>query len=308
MTKAKMLGIKVGAFVSTDDIKNAHVSEAVTDFNNGALWCDVYSKDATLEAKGYEGITEIEVESAYNDSWLPITISITGKKPVALSYRNGKDGFKDYAASLFLGCRNSGKNGRTDYGAGYGNPNNVPYSLSRFKSLDSTSRWYDDAKVDNSFATRLSTLSSDIDATMQNGGWYSNFTHWHQYVSGGHIEWAEAYLNMLAAKNNNNEIAFCGFGEAVAYLVYRSIVTKAVMFAPVASPNTLKIQLETIDTFGIDTDLLQVPISIRFTTIGTPLAGKSIKSNCNLISEGNGSYVVEIPYSAYPSAIIEEDV
>ena len=66
------------------------------------------------------------------------------------------------------------------------------------------------------------------------------------------------------------------------------------------------VSIDGINTTSIDTDLLQIPISIKFSTVGTPLAGQTIRSNCNLISLGNNQYIVEIPYAEYPGAIIEK--
>lgn len=112
---------------------------------------------------------------------------------------------------------------------------------------------------------------------------------------------------MLAELNEDNDICFAGYGEATAYLVYRQMITRAVMYSPNAHRSTqLFIRLEAQNTLGIDTALLQVPISVKFSTVGTPLAGKTITSDCNLINLGNGDYIVEIPYTGrFPYAIIK---
>lgn len=79
------------------------------------------------------------------------------------------------------------------------------------------------------------------------------------------------------------------------------------MYSPKKYSNSqLIIRLETVNNLGIDTDLLQVPISVKFSTVGTPLAGQSIKSNQNLINLGNNQYIVEIPYNEYPAALMEK--
>ena len=78
------------------------------------------------------------------------------------------------------------------------------------------------------------------------------------------------------------------------------------MYSPIKYHDThIVIMLEAKNNLEIDTDLLQIPISIKFSTIGTPLAGKTIKSNCNLINLGGSNYIVEIPYNEYTCAVIE---
>lgn len=311
MALAKARNIKVGAFASYYELNHANINIAQNDKNNGYLWVDEYSLCPSLYDKitHYESPTEQEFISAYNSELLPNFISVFGKKPVALSYSYGQEGFRNAVCPLYLGARNSAYNGNTDYGVGYGKPSDKDYSFTRYCSKVGTTRWYDYAKVHgNDFAGSLSLLSSDIDTTMQNGGWLNNFTHWHNYWQDHNEQWAETYLNLLQTKNVNDQIYFAGYGEAVAYLVFRQMITRAVMYSPLRHHNTqLIIRLETSNMLGVDTDLLQIPISIKFSTIGTPLVGKEIKSNCNLIAKGGEDYIVEIPYNGrFPYAIINE--
>lgn len=310
MALAKARNIKVGVFASYYELNHANINIAQNDKNNGHLWVDEYSLCPSLYDKitHYESPTEQEFISAYNSELLPNFISVFGKKPVALSYAYGQEGFRNVVCPLYLGARNSAYNGNTDYGVGYGNPSDKDYSFTRYCSKVGTTRWYDYAKVHgNDFAGSLSLLSSDIDTTMQNGGWLNNFTHWHNYWQDHNEQWAETYLNLLQTKNVNDQIYFAGYGEAVAYLVFRQMITRAVMYSPLRYHNSqLIIRLETSNTLGVDPDLLQIPISVKFSTLGTPLMGKEITSNCNLISKGGEEYIVEIPYiGQFPFAVIK---
>lgn len=303
MSYANNLSIKLGVFwgmSGTSEYKDI----ALPYVNSGMIWIDAYSNPNG--ASSLDQVTQ-EAYEEQRDSLLQRIGNWFNIRPVAMSYGYGNTSYADWAIEDFLACRNSDRNGGTPYGTGYGNPNNIAYSKSYFKSKASTSRWYDDAKADSSFATRLQQLSTDVIATKQNGGWYNNFTHWHNVISDGNLQAYKDYLDLLASLNENNDIYFAGYGEAVAYLVYRQIITKAVMYSPNSdAANKLVIRLETINNLGIDTDLLQVPISVKFSTIGTPLAGQAIRSDCNLISLGSGQYIVEIPYAKYPAAVIEK--
>lgn len=300
-------GIKVGFFARYDDLYSTNFGKVKALLDAGKLWLDEYSWSPELSAKisGGQTITPEEFLQSYEDTLLPPFINVLGKKPVCLSYSYGNQTFKDGVCPTYLGARNSGYGmAGTDYGVGYGSPNNVPYSFGDYKARSSTYRWYDNAKGDSSFAAKLAIVSAKIDETMLNGGWFSNFTHFDDMLSDGNEEYAVDYYELLESKNQNNEIWFAGYGEAVAYLVFRQLVTKAVMYAPVNEPDTLVIRLDARNTLGVDTDLLQIPISVKFSTVGTPLAGQTIKSNRNLIPLGSGEYIVEIPYSDFPVAKI----
>ena len=310
MGLAKARDIKVGCFMLLSSPVEDTGGFIKTDYENGKLWLDAYSLAPNISTKITNGqtITQAEWNEAYLSYIYPNFKGFVGKKPVALSYSYGNVTFKDYV-SQFLGGRNSAYEGNTDYGVGYGTPNNQSYSFSRFCSKTGTTRWYDYAKTQgNDFSGSLAQVSAKIDETLLNGGWLNNFTHWHNYWQDGNEQWAETYLNLLQTKNANGQIYFAGYGEAIAYLVYRQLITRAVMYSPVQNQTTqLIIRLQVDNTLGIDTDLLQVPISIKFSTSGTPLFGKTLTSNRNLISLGSGDYIVEIPYTGrFPYAIINE--
>lgn len=307
-TMAKARNIKLGCFADVYSPVSDPNGVILSDYKNGKVWFDVYSYTPELATKISTGqvITQQEWNNAYNTELLPNFVAFFSKKPVGLSYSYGNDTFKDYV-SQFLGARNSGFNGNTDYGVGYGTPDNMPYSYARFCSKQSTSRWYDQAKNDGTFAEQLQIVSAKIDETILNGGWYNNFTHWHNYYSDGNQQWAETYLNLLQSKNVNGQIYFAGYGEALAYLVFRQIITRAVMYSPVQKRLTqLIIRLETQNALNVNTELLQVPISVKFSLVGTPLAGMNIQSNRPLYSLGNDDYLVEIPFSQFPYAVIEK--
>lgn len=310
MALAKERGVKVGVFASYSDMSNSSIQLAIDDYNNGDLWIDEYSLCPSLQEKitNYESPTEQEFITAYNTELLPAFVNTFGRKPVALSYSYGVTGFNGAVCPLYLGGRNSAYNGDTDYGIGKGLPNNRPYSFSNFRSKVGTTRWYDYAKTQGSdFSGSLAQVSAKIDETLLNGGWFNNFTHWHNYWQDGNEQWAETYLDLLQTKNANNQICFAGYGEAVAYLVFRQMITRAVMYSPLQHHNTqLIIRLETSNTLGVDAELLQVPISVKFTLVGTPLAGMDIQSKWPLYPLGNDDYLVEIPFSRFPYAIIEK--
>lgn len=303
MAYADNLGIKLGVFwgMSTN---STYRDLALPYVNRGMMWIDAYSNPEGANPNTQQ-VTQ-EAYEAQRDALLQRIGDWFNIRPVAMSFGYGNTTYADWAIEDFLACRNSNSYGETPYGVGYGDPNNIAYSKSYFKSKASTSRWYQEARADSSFTTRLQQLSNDVLATKLNGGWYNNFTHWHDVIADGNLQTFKDYFDLLASLNINDDIYFAGYGEAVAYLVYRQIITKAVMYSPNSdAANKLVIRLETINNLGIDADLLQVPISIKFSTAGTPLAGKTLTSDRNLVSLGGGDYIVEIPYTGrFPCAII----
>ena len=306
MGLAKARNIKMGAFLTYSDFQNFPF--ILDDYRSGKIWFDIYSQTPAPELLlDEETATEENYDNYYHSVWKPSFLSGIGLPPTAISYRIGLTYFEDYVPKYFLAGRNSAVNNNTDYGVGYGNPNNIPYDKDTFKSKRNTLRWYDAIEHTGEIEQELQIVSDLIDATKANGGWIRNFMHWHNPYDAGHQDWVVRYLDLLASKNSDNSIYFAGFGEALAYLAFRQIITKVVMYSPLHHQTTqLIVRLETNNNLGINSDLLQVPISVKFSTIGTPLEGQAIKcKGRNLIGLGNNQYIVEIPYERFPYAMIE---
>lgn len=309
----KERNIKGSVFAAYSDFSNT--PQIVTENEEGNIWTDIYSQTPAPELLlDPDTATEQNFDAAYYNVWLNAFEQYLGNKPYSISYRTGKYYFSEWIRKYFIGGRGSELTGDTDYGIGCGLVNGLPsqkgYSFDNAEVISNTLRWYDNAMGyyggSGNVDTELNKVANLIDSTMAltNGGWIRSFVHWHEYVRDNHLEWAERYYDLLAAKNQNNDIYFSGFGEALSYLAYREMITKVVMYSPIHNPNQLAIRLETKNVLGLSRELLGVPISIKFSTIGTPLEGRTITSECNLISLGSGQYIVEIPFNDFPLANI----
>ena len=289
---------------------------------NGVIWPDLY-----FFPIDYYDYSEQSVMAAWNIEQ-PWFIEQFGRKPNFIDFSQGnltyKDYLKDYLMSYFgYSPMSSLPQSNTNYGIGVGNPNNIPFNS--FYPLNINDRVLDRAmtELNEDYATTIANMATLIDNTLllPNGGITFDFNHWHDVIEmdynsdgtpkAGRNDKAlnafKSYIDMLVSKNANDEIYFAGCGEAAAYLAYRSMISKAVMYSPTGFEDSrLVIRLEALNVFSIDTDLLQIPISIKFSTTGTPLAGQTIRCENNLISLGNNQYIVEIPYSEYAGAVIEK--
>ena len=325
--------IRVGAYFDSDGNGTTRPSssylgpDVMAQIDANVIWPDLY-----FYPSPYSDNTE---EGALRGAsiLIPWFIEKFERKPNMFDFSAGVMSYKQYVAHLTLGCDSSSiDRNKTDYGVGVGNPNNVPYTQSRYYPRYLNARVLDSGRLNNEdYATYINDVAELIDTTLAlpNGGLIVNFHHWHDLLYldyerypdengnpvpiAGRNDYAiengfKPYFNMLAQKNSNDEIYFAGFGEAVAYLVYRQCITKAHMYSPNKHANEqLIIRLEVPNSLNIDTDMLSVPISVKFSTVGTPLENQSIKCDaCNLVSLGSNQYIVEIPYSEYAGAVIEK--
>lgn len=143
--------LKGGIFLSLEDLRSGYMSVVLED--EKTIWLDQYSSiyPSALEIilsklhlmRKNKIILRQYWELYYAEELLSSFQKATGRKPVALSYSYGNDSFKDYLTT-YLGARNSGVSGNTSYGTGCGN-RQEPYQQERFRSRESTIRWYDSA-------------------------------------------------------------------------------------------------------------------------------------------------------------------
>lgn len=299
----------------------------------GVIYPDLYFYPQPYQSNPNNYTSEM-IENTWN-RLLPWFKQQFGVRPIAVDYSSGQGRYyrdNPILVENLLCCDDSLTDlNKTDYGVGVGNPNNVPYSRSRYYPRYMNSRVLDYARVHindypeekDAYEYYINQMANLIDATLAlpNGGFIMNFHHWHDLVLmdynrdgtpiTGRNDYAinngfKPYIDMLCQKNANDEIYFAGYGEAVGYLVYRQLIYKAVMYTPNSNQNCLIIRIETRNTLNIKPEILSVPISIKFSTANTPLSNCSIKSDKNLISLGNNQYIVEIPFERFPSALIEK--
>lgn len=301
MPYAKEKGIKLGVFASPGNLNSTFFEDVVKeDLAKGHVWLDSYPFASSLSDKlsdpTHPKIEDEEWLNAYNDEILPIFQLKVGITPSAMSYCYANDTYQDIAITKFLGCRNSNIRQNTDYGFGFGQPNNLEYNINNFKSRASTMRWYPEGVGGEAALTGINNMSSLIDETITNGGWINNFTHWHRIFEEDRI-YMYQYLDMLAEKNVNDEIWFCGYGEALSYLVYRDSIKDIAMYSPLENPNILKICVLKGNKYNVNVEAINTPVSVKFSTKGTILEGKNITCKDNIISIGDEWYIVDIPFS-----------
>lgn len=114
-----------------------------------------------------------------------------------------------------------------------------------------------------------------IAETKNNNGWINNFTHWHNVVRDGNLSQYAKYIRMLAEMNAAGDIAFCGYGEALAYMVFREAIE---MVEASIECDRLRIILHCNSKLPIDYDLLLIPITVR-------------------VFYGEKEWLVDIPYA-----------
>lgn len=291
--------IRAGAYIGR------HVQEDSWDITDcektGAIRCDVY-----YNRNGVPGTTEEERMTEVTN-WFR---KLTGRYPSALSFGLGVN-YSPWSIDFFLSGRNSSV-GSTSFGVNdevfLGWPQ-LSYTRSNYSNKPSTIRWSDGLGAGSSGQGSWGNLSwSQVEATVQttaeNRGWMQNFTHWHDLRGGkSPIPANVLYMQDQFYQTVKNKVASlgasmhtCSPGEAIEYMVFRSLIKKVSCYTFALEPTAIGIAIE-VDGLFLQ-QAINTPISVSVDLNGSHLSGKNIKAsnNCNILRLGDNKYIIEVPF------------
>lgn len=154
-------------------------------------------------------------------------------------------------------------------------------------------------------AQTIDAVIADVKITYANRGFYNDFCHWHMLEDRYRVtrlqykDYIDALANItIDGVNVSDNIHFCGFDEAMEYMVARMMLKKISCYTPLESPNEVHI----VGYFNNNVsprfrmDCINTPITIKVDLTNTPLAGQAIAVNYGqVVSLGNNIYLVELP-------------
>jgi hypothetical protein len=254
--------------------------------------------------------TPLGFSDTVSDAHKNYIYSKIGFYPSTLTYGWGNDSGKNVLIGKFLGGRNSLEfygSTPTDAETTFGNYNTKYYgypnkqlTIYNLISKNNSSRWLDiinPAWYNQTIEVADAYLTSEINKTIINKGWFNNFIHWQNANVGqlGH------YFNLI--NNIYSNVWKCSYDEIVEYYWYRQLISSLTI------TNTTNSVIVTINKMTIpdyvDPLLLQTPISIVVDLSKSQLRNKSVvSSNCVGIKNlGSNKYVFDIPFE-YDNFII----
>lgn len=257
----------------------------------------VYGFDFANGQKGSADLQELIPMVEDIEGWF---VGLAGRKPSAISYRNGVAPSWGLYAPYYLAARNSNSGGVTAWGQGKeGNWLGTPQTPTNRKQrmyMNSSIRWAD---VGND-TTANSQLVDLINAVKTNKGFFNNFVHDHSTT---HAR-LNSLFSLVDETIGETFMWRTSYGEAMQYFWFREMAERAVA---TIDGNDVLVWVEYKDSFkgtytdGIPNDVLLdriiTPLSVKVDLSGTPLAGKSIKSSGGgIISLGNDQYIIDVPF------------
>lgn len=324
VTKINGVEVSIG---SSKILRQPNIGVQMYEFSNGRYG---WSSEGVFAPTN--GIEVIKLQE-YIIDWY---YSVFSRYPSAMSYRNGRNEGRYMDVAFYLQCRNSSTgmwndiaNAPTWYGKDangnyLGNPQQ-DINRALLSDRPSSTRWWDWVDNITPLATKTQALNAVKDIltlTLTNGGWQNNFTHWHSSANSAKEELKinsyDNYFSALKSVIGNQLVHFCNYGEASEYLTFKSCIEKVSAYAKgdkVGVAVSIKdifydeILPENLLSGKLPYSRVKTPISIEVDLSNTVLANKAIKTNYSKpVSLGDNKYIIEIPFPANNSSIIEIEI
>lgn len=266
--------------------------------NHGQQMYDVsggeYGYDVTNDVMGGSELAE---SNGLAESMVSYYETVLGRKPTALSYRNGRNEGAAFLVPYFLSGRNSDASysgdSRTLYGYNLGLPAATNVTRMGMINTPPSTRWYDmghNLPADN-------YSRQEITKTIANHGWLNNFIHYHSAT----LDYVNRYFRLVDSTIDTHFVWRAGYGEAMEYMWQREVVRKVIALE---TDDTVRVFValdgeKCEDTItGVDTrmlfDRIKTPVSLVIDLAGTALEGQHVKSRKGkLLPLGDDKYILD---------------
>ena len=144
--------------------------------------------------------------------------------------------------------------------------------------------------------TAINNAKYALQQTINNNGWYNDFSHWH---------WAELYGDknqfeqlMIEFKTLLNGINYISLGasEAIEYMWLRKQFKRGGLYQ---DGNELVLLSEVINNNDLPYSVINSTLSVQIDLIGTILENKDITSNVDILKVADNTFIIQVPYSKY---------
>ena len=144
--------------------------------------------------------------------------------------------------------------------------------------------------------TAINNAKTALQQTINNNGWYNDFSHWH---------WAELYGDknqfeqlMIEFKTLLNGINYISLGasKAIEYMWLRKQFNRGGLYQ---DGNELVLLSEVINNNDLPYSVINSTLSVQVDLTGTILENKEITSNADILKVASNQFIVQVPYSKY---------
>lgn len=144
--------------------------------------------------------------------------------------------------------------------------------------------------------TAINNAKSALQQTINNNGWYNDFSHWHwAELYGDKNQFDQLMTEFKSLLNDTNYISL-GSSEAIEYMWLRKQFKRGGVYQ---DGNELVLLSEVTNDNTLPYSVINSTLSVQVNLTGTILENKDITSNTDIIKVASNQFIVQIPYSKY---------
>ena len=144
--------------------------------------------------------------------------------------------------------------------------------------------------------TAINNARSALQQTINNNGWYNDFSHWHwAELYGDKNQFEQLMIEFKTLLNDTNYISL-GSSEAIEYMWLRKQFKRGGLYQ---EGNELVLLSEVINDNTLPYSVIDSTLSVQIDLTGTILENKEITSNVDILKVADNQFIVQVPYSKY---------
>ena len=144
--------------------------------------------------------------------------------------------------------------------------------------------------------TAINNAKSALQQTINNNGWYNDFSHWHWAELYGDKNQFEQLMTEFKTLLNDTNYISLGSSEAIEYMWLRKQFKRGGLYQ---DGNELVLLSEVINDNALPYGVIDSTLSVQIDLTGTILENKDITSNTDILKVDDNKFIVQIPYSKY---------
>lgn len=144
--------------------------------------------------------------------------------------------------------------------------------------------------------TAINNAKSALQQTINNNGWYNDFSHWHWAELYGDKNQFEQLMTEFKTLLNDTNYISLGSSEAIEYMWLRKQFKRGGLYQ---DGNELVLLSEVTNNNDLPYGIINSTISVKIDLTGTILENKDVSSNADILKVANNQFIVQIPYSKY---------
>lgn len=147
---------------------------------------------------------------------------------------------------------------------------------------------------DHGMAQALETAEQMLQTTIDSGGWYNDFSHWHWAEDYGDKDQIEQFLSSQRTILNTVNSVTLSASEAIEYMWVRQQFKRGGLYQ---DGTDLVVVCDVLNEDNVPYQTIDTELSLEVDLTNTTLAGFDVSATSDVLKVSANKYIVQVPYN-----------